>query len=182
MLNAYERQLILSYLCNAASRFHRAFPGKKEDLAEWVAENRDILALSDENEKPGEHRESRHHEKEISAREWKHLREILEKEHAASCESERKDHTARLLRRLGREMDLAPEDIAILEILLRHETHPIIGSLIDAFESGRHYHRHRFFNVTHPVLPCIFGIPTGAFRARFAGRCTAREVGACVRR
>ena len=28
MLNAYERQLILFYLCNAASRFHRAFPGK----------------------------------------------------------------------------------------------------------------------------------------------------------
>ena len=52
MLNAYERQLILFYLSNAASRFHRAFPGKKEDLAEWVAENRDILALRDENEEP----------------------------------------------------------------------------------------------------------------------------------
>ena len=45
MLSAYERQLILFYLSNAASCFHRAFPGKKEDLAEWVAENRDILAL-----------------------------------------------------------------------------------------------------------------------------------------
>ena len=29
MLNAYERQLILFYLCNAASRFHRAFPGNE---------------------------------------------------------------------------------------------------------------------------------------------------------
>ena len=168
MLNAYERQLILFYLCNAASRFHRAFPGKKEDLAEWVAENRDILALNDENEEPGEHRESRHHEKEISAREWKLLRETLEKEYAAACESERKDHTARLLRRFGREMDLAPEDLAILEILLRHETQPIFVSLIDSFESGRHYHRHRFFNVTHPILPCILGVPASTFRARFA--------------
>ena len=168
MLNAYERQLILFYLSNAALRFHRAFPGKKEDLAEWVAENRDILALSDENEESGEHQAGRHHEKELSAREWKHLRKTLEKEHAAACKSERKDHTARLLRRFGREMDLAPEDIAILEILLRHETQPIFVSLIDSFESGRHYHGHRFFNVTHPVLPCIFGIPAGAFRARFA--------------
>ena len=167
MLSAYERQLILFYLSNAASRFHRAFPGKKEDLAEWVAENRDILALSDENEEPGEHRESRHHEKEISAREWKLLRETLEKEYAA-CESERKDHTARLLRRFGREMDLAPEDLAILEILLRHETQPIFVSLIDSFESGRHYHRHRFFNVTHPILPCILGVLASTFRARFA--------------
>ena len=167
MLNAYERQLILFYLSNAASRFHRAFPGKKEDLAEWVAENHDILALSDENEKPGDHRESSHHEK-VSAREWKHLRKTLEKEHAVACEGARKDHTARLLRRLGREVDLAPEDIAILEILLRHETQPIFVSLIDSFESGRHYHRHRFFNVMNPVLPCIFGVPAGAFRARFA--------------
>ena len=163
MLNAYERQLILFYLSNAASRFHRAFPGKKEDLAEWVAENRDLLALSDENKEPGEHRESRHREKELSAREWKHLRETLEREYAA-CESEKKDHTARLLQRLGREMDLAPEDLAILEILLRHETHPIFVSLIDSFES----HRHRFFNFTHPILPCILGVPASTFRARFA--------------
>ena len=168
MLNAYERQLILFYLSNAASRFHHAFPGKKEALAEWVAENRDLLAFEDENEEPDEHRESRHHEKEISAREWKYLRETLEKEHAAACEGERKDHTARLLQRLGREMDLAPEDIAILEILLRHETQPIFVSLIDSFESGRHYHRQRFFNVTHPILPCILGVPAGAFRVRFA--------------
>ena len=168
MLNAYERQLIFFYLSNAASRFHRAFPGKKEDLAEWVAENRDILALSDENEEPDEHQAGRHHEKEMSAREWKHLRKTLEKEYAAACEGARKDRTARLLRRLGREMELAPEDIAILEILLRHETQPIFVSLIDSFESGRHYHRQRFFNVAHPVLPCILGVPAGAFRARFA--------------
>ena len=168
MLNAYERQLILFYLCNAAARFHHAFLGKKEALAEWVAENRDLLALRDENEEPGEHQAGRHHEKEMSAREWKHLRETLEKEHAAACESARKDRTARLLRRLGREMDLAPADLAILDILLRHETQPIFVSLIDSFESGRHYHRQRFFNVTHPVLPCILGVPAGAFRARFA--------------
>ena len=168
MLNAYERQLILFYLSNAASRFHHAFPGKKEVLAEWVAENRDLLALNDENEEPGEHQASRHHEKEMSAREWKHLRKTLEEEYAAACEGGQKDRTARLLLRLGREMDLAPEDIAIIELWLHYETQPIFVSLIDSFESGRHYHRQRFFNVTHPVLPCILGVPAGAFRARFA--------------
>ena len=30
MLNAYERQLILFYLSNAASRFHRAFPERRK--------------------------------------------------------------------------------------------------------------------------------------------------------
>ena len=68
MLSAYERQLILFYLSNTASRFHHAFPGKKEALAEWVAENRDLLAFEDENEEPDEHQAGGHHEKEISAR------------------------------------------------------------------------------------------------------------------
>ena len=45
MLNAYERQLVLSYLANAASRFHYTY--QQEALAQWVADNHDILALDD---------------------------------------------------------------------------------------------------------------------------------------
>ena len=57
MLNAYERQLIFSYLSNAASRFHHT--SQQEALAEWVAENSDILALNDENEALSKQREIR---------------------------------------------------------------------------------------------------------------------------
>ena len=168
MLNAYERQLIFFYLSNAAACLHRSFQRKKEELAEWVAENRDLLSLNDEAEEPGEHQASSPYEKELSAREWKDLRKTLEEEYAAACKGGRKDRIARLLRRLGRAMDLAPEDIALIELWLHNETQPIFGSLIDAFERGRYYPRQRFFNVAHPVLPCILGIPAGAFRARFA--------------
>ena len=36
MLNAYERQLILFYLSNAAAHFHHSVRGRREELAEWV--------------------------------------------------------------------------------------------------------------------------------------------------
>lgn len=166
MLNAYERQLILFYLSNAAAHFHHSVRGRREELAEWVTENRDLLALSDETEEPGEHQASSLYEKELSAREWNHLRKTLEEEYAAACKGGRKDRIAGLLLRLGQEMDLAPEDIAFLEIVLCNATQPIFVSLIDCFESDHRY-RQRFFNVTHPVLPCILGIPASAFRARF---------------
>ena len=166
MLNAYERQLILFYLSNAAAHFHHSVRGRREELAEWVTENRDLLALSDETEEPGEHQASRPYEKELSTQEWKHLRKTLEEEYAAACKGGRKDRIARLLLRLGQEMDLAPEDIALIEFWLHYETQPIFGSLVECFERGRHYQR--FFNVTHPVLPCTLGIPASAFRARFA--------------
>lgn len=165
MLNAYERQLILFYLSNAAAHFHHSVRGRREELAEWVTEDRDLLALSDETEEPGEHQASRPYEKELSTQEWKHLRKTLEEEYAAACKGGGKDRIAGLLLRLGQEMDLAPEDIALIEFWLHYETQPIFGSLVECFERGRHYQR--FFNVTHPVLPCTLGIPASAFRARF---------------
>ena len=127
MLNAYERQLILFYLCNAASHFHHASPETRE-LADWVFENYDLLELEGENKKLGEHRANRHDEKEVSAREWQRLRKTLKNEYSAACEGAQEDSTARRLRQLGREMDLASEDIAVLEIMLRSHRQPIIDT------------------------------------------------------
>ena len=165
MLNAYERQLVLFYLSNAASRFHNTY--QQEALASWVTDNRDILALADENEVLSDLWE--HREKKLSARDWKVLREIIKKEYAAARKKARKDRIARQLQRLGREMDLAPADLALVELWARSETQPIFTDLSDSLESGRRYHhRHRFFNTMHPVLPCLLGLSDSAFRARFA--------------
>ena len=168
MLNAYERQLIFFYLSNAALRFHHASP-EARDLADWFFENYDLLALEDEDKKLGEHQTGRRHEKEMSAREWQRLRKTLENEYSAACEEAQEDSTARRLRQLGREMDLAPEDVAVLEIMLRSHRQPIIESLIDsAFECGRRYHRRRFFSVTSYLLPYVLGVPATSFHDRFA--------------
>ena len=168
MLNAYERQLIFFYLSNAASRFHYASP-EARNLVDWVFENYDLLALEDESKELGEHLTSIYNEKEMSSREWQRLRKTLENEYSAACKGAQEDSTARRLQQLGREMDLAPEDIAVLEIMLRSHMQPIIESLIDSvFECGRLHHRRRFFNVTSYLLPYILGVPASSFHARFA--------------
>ncbi len=166
MLNAYERQLLFFYLSNAASRLHHACREARE-LAEWVAENRDLLVLEDESEEPDERSLIIGCEKKMSARQWRCLRATIESGYSAAlaCEGAREDRTARRLRHLGREMDLAPEDLAILEISLRYHTQPVVESLLDAV--FRYYSR-RTLNVTNPILPCILGVPAGAFCARFA--------------
>ena len=105
----------------------------------------------------------------MSAREWQHLRKTLENEYSAVCEGAQEDCTAQRLQQLGREMDLAPGDVAMLEIMLRSHMQPIIESLIDSvFECGRLHHRRRFFNSTSYLLPYVLGVPVSSFRARFA--------------
>lgn len=168
MLNAYERQLIFFYLSNAASRFHYASP-EARNLVDWVFENYDLLALEDESKELGEHLTSIYNEKEMSAREWQRLRKTLENEYSAACKGTREDRTARRLRCLGREMDLALEDVAILEIRLRYLTQPIVESLIESvFECNRRYRQREFFNVTTPLLHFTLGVPANALSARFS--------------
>ena len=71
MLNAYERQLILSYLSNAASHFHHT-SSEARDLADWVFDNHDLLALEGESRALDERRPSKHHREEFPAQEWNH--------------------------------------------------------------------------------------------------------------
>ena len=179
MLNAYERQLVLFYLSNAASRFHCTY--QQEALTHWVADNHDILALNDENEVLSKQRELRSRDSKLSVREWNSVREIIEKEYAAPRKRARKDRIAQRLQRLGREMDLAPADLAFLELWFRCETQPVFANLSDSLESGRRYIRHRFFNTTHTLLPRLLGLSDSAFRARFAADAPLVKSGlACV--
>ena len=90
MLNAYERQLILFYLRNAASRLHHACREARE-LADWIAENYDLLALDDEDGALAKLRENIGYEKTLPKREWRRLRDILESRYSAAlaCEESR---------------------------------------------------------------------------------------------
>ena len=166
MLNVYERRLILSYLSNAASRLDRHCREARE-LAERLAEYDDLLAVADCAAKPIE---SRHHgcsDNELSAAQWQHLRKTLKSHHAA-LKRVRADRTALRIRRLGRETGLSRTDIAILELLLRYHTQPLIESTIDkVFSTG--YRRHSaVFNVGQRALPTLLGLSAGACFGRLA--------------
>ena len=161
MLSACERQLVFRYLRNAASRIHHTSP-EAEKLAEWVAENWD-LALTDNTEELEQYRPYKH--EEMSTREWRDLRESLEGGHSA-CAGSPPDRTASRLQSLGRRLDLAADDVAILELLLRYRVQPVLESLIDLLGDHR---RSRGLNVANPYLVCLLGIPSGAFLSRLTG-------------
>ena len=168
MLSAHERQLLFFYLSNAASRLkHTCKPASL--LAEWVAENRILLGLNDKSEKPGKHQRYSYLEKDLSARKWRRLRKILNRSRREVGKGPPKDRTGRRLRHLGREMVLTPEDLAILEILLRYHMFPVVEHLVlSVFESDPCSPGRSFFNVKNFLLPCVLGIPSSALRARFA--------------
>ena len=170
MLTNYERRLVLSYLTKAVSGLHRESPEAGE-LTDWVGENADLLALSaTEIELDREHpRRRRKARSGLSKGQWRGLRELLAEGGDGAARRVRADRLALRLRSLGREMQLSRTDVAILEIVLRYRSHPVVESLVDAvFEEGRHFRRlTKIFNVRGPALPCFLGISGRTFLARF---------------
>ena len=165
MLNNYERHLIFSYLSNAASHF-RHYHTEAKELAQWVAENRDVLAINDVTEELGERR--LYHEKGLPEQDWRLFIKAIEETRSASRHV-RGDRTALRLRRLGKEMHLTRTDVAVLESLLRYRTQPIIESLVDnVFGHGGSRWNSKFFNVKSSALSCLLGVSPGTVLARFA--------------
>ena len=168
MITTYERHLTLSYLANVASRVRCYWP-EAQALADWIMEYGDLLALTGYTGEPRERKPRTRSEKALSATEWRHLRDTLDSERAASKQV-RGDRTARQLRCLGREMRLSRLDIAILELLLRYHTQPFIESMVDAVfsESRRHRNHTRIFTLRQSAPADLLGVSVGGYFARFA--------------
>ena len=169
MLTTYERHLVLRYLANAVSSLHRDSPEAGE-LTDWVSENTGLLGLSASAiELCGERPRRRKSKSGFSKSQWNELRDHLLEGNRTDARRVRADRLTVRLRSLGREMRLSRTDLAILEILLRYRSHPVVESLVDSvFERGRHYRRlTKVFNVRGPALPCFLGISGRTFLARF---------------
>ena len=169
MLTTYERHLVLRYLANAVSSLRRDSPEAGE-LTDWVSENTGLLSLSaSAAELCGERPRRRKSKIGFSKSQWNELRNHLLEGNRTDARRVRADRLTVRLRSLGREMRLSRTDLAILEILLRYRSHPVVESLVDSvFERGRHYRRlTKVFNVRGPALPCFLGISGRTFLARF---------------
>ena len=165
MLTAYMRRLILGYLTNIATRVRHRSPEGRE-MVKWVLSSADILNL------PGYAENTRLQEEagrdgEISAGEWGRLLDILASECRAS-QRVRGDLTAQRVRSLGRYMGLSRTDVALLEFLLRYETHPVVESLVDDIlcHGGFFMRRCRFLSVANVGLAHVLGISPGTLRRR----------------
>ncbi len=143
----------------------------------WVAENRKVLGLECENDESEEleqyeRRAGKYLGKDLSKKDWQGLLKTLEDRSStlSSGEGAWEDLTAKRLRQLGKAMDFASDDVAILEILMWSRTQPIFESLIESvfeFTTSRHI-RPSLFNVTNPLLPRVLGVSGGVLRARLA--------------
>ena len=170
MLTAYEQHLVLSYLTNAVRRLHRRSPESKE-LFGWISENSELLpvgsSLGELCEEGARCRKSRGNP---SRDQWDALRGRLTTGEHGATRRVQADRLASRLRRLGREMQLSRTDVAILEIMLRYRSNPVVEDLLDSvFEGGRRHFRRltRLFNVRGPALPCLLGMRGTTFLARF---------------
>ena len=188
MLTPYEHRLIVRYLANLVSCLPHRGPEAKE-LIEWVASNgrrrvfggskkasrvfggkrRRSRALPptlgrkrldlDDLLAPEDFRDLEDCTDGVTGKQWSRLEEALRSKWSAA-KSVRSDRTARRLRCLGRTTGLSRTDVAILELMLRYQTQPIIESMIDNV-----FQRYSF-NLRGPTLSALLGVSANAILDR----------------
>ena len=159
MLNVHEQRLLVHYLANAASCLHHRDREAKE-LVEWITDNGNCTGFGGRKRASRVHGRRRKRSRALPAslghqrpglddlldpeelqaledctdgptgRQWGRLGEALRSK-CAAAKSARSDRTAQRLRCLGRTADLNRSDVAILELMLRYHTQPMIESMID---------------------------------------------------
>ena len=190
MLTAYEQRLIVRYLANVASCLHHRDPEAKE-LVEWIASNGRRMAFGSRSKAPpalrGKRRRSRVPPSNVgrkrldlddvlaaedfkdledctdglTGKQWRRLGRALQNKCAAARPA-RSDRTAQRLRSLGKTAGLSRTDIAILELMLRYQTQPIIESMIDSVMEFRGTP----FNLKSPVLSAFLGFSGNSILGR----------------
>ncbi|MDE0192670.1 MAG: AAA family ATPase [Gammaproteobacteria bacterium] len=158
----YVRYLIFSYLDNIVGRVNRRQPEAAE-IIEWIDDNGGLLDI-DPEELPSRS------ESAPSARQWGQLRRIAILQREAMKHTAR-DLTARRLAELGDLVGLSPDDLAILEVVLRCETDPVIQDLIDAST------RWAGLNLRNSSVATVLGVSAASVRLRFSAAAPLRRLG-----
>ena len=164
MLTAYERHLLARYLANAASGLHHR-DREASALAEWVADRENRVARGRRRKRSRLHGMELDPEDGMSAAKLRRLAEALQEECTATKKA-RFDRTSQRLRALAPTADLSRTDLAILELLLRYQTQPIIESMVDDVfgSTGRHINP---LNLKGPALSVLLGISANTVHRRF---------------
>ena len=167
MTTDYERHLIVSYLANAAVRLrHR---DKAADaLAEWVMENEQGVAFASRRLRSRLDRANIDPDDKLSRSEWRVFQKALREERAAGAPP-KPDLTARRLQRLAETTGLDRTDVAILELLLRYHTQPVIESMIDdVMLRSTMFDRLATRTLKGSIVPALLGISASTIRDRLS--------------
>ena len=195
MLTTYERRLILQYLANAASRLHHRDPEAREMVEWITENDRRTASGSRRRTlgAPGGKRKwsralpasARLGRKRLdlddfldteeireladcmggpTGKQWSRLVEAL-RDMASAARSARSDGTAQRLRCLAKTMGLSRTDLAILELMLRYHTQPVIESMIDGVFKHS-FVRRTPFNLKGYALSALLGVSANTVLAR----------------
>ena len=163
MLTDYVRHLVFTYIANIVRRVNRRQPQAGE-LVEWINDNIGLLELDEEGlNLPLDFRSDSVPPDKV----WKRLRRVASAKRKV-LKGTPPDRLCGRLARLGEMIGLTEEDVAILEVLLRYETHPVVEDLIDSVFSGKGFRLGRALNLRHPSLPTLLGMSANDVRRRFA--------------
>ncbi|MDE0387622.1 MAG: AAA family ATPase [Rhodospirillales bacterium] len=167
MTTDYERRLIVSYLANAAKRLHHR-DRAAQALAEWVIDREDGAGFVSRRLRSRLERADIDPDERPSGGDWRSFRRALRDECAATGQ-ERPDLTASRLQRLAETTGLNRTDIAILELLLRYHTQPIIESMIDeVLLRSTMFERLASRTLKGSVVPALLGVSAGTVRDRLS--------------
>ena len=152
LITAYERHLIFTYLFNLVARpadVRLRHVSESDCIADWIVEHADLLQWDS-------YPEGVDWTRAPLRKTFRHLREQTRRA--------RKDLTARHLRSLAKIAGLSGRDLAILEVLVRYKTSPVIESLLDEFDRRMPMY---IFNLRNPVLAGVLGVSASSIRERF---------------
>ncbi|MDE0050463.1 MAG: AAA family ATPase [Rhodospirillales bacterium] len=167
MTTDYERRLIVSYLANAAARLHHRDRAASA-LAEWVMDREDGAGFASRRLRSRLEREDIDPDERLSGGDWRSFRRALRDECAATRHGQ-PDLTARRLQRLAETTGLDRTDVAILELLLRYHTQPIIESMIDeVLLRSTMFERLASRTLKGSVVPALLGVSAGTVRDRLS--------------
>ena len=165
MLTAYVRHLIITYLANMVRGLNRR-SAEAIGVVEWIGTNSDVLEL--DAVELGLPVEGLGSDSPPSDRLWRRLRKTIAA-HARVANPPVPDLVARRLADLGRMIGLSAADIAIIEVILRYETNPIVEDFIDeVFSQGRQRSFGCTLNLKRAVVASLLRMSPNTFRRHFA--------------
>ena len=184
-LTPWERHVVLGWLVNATRRLGHGRP-EAVGVANWLEDNLSLLGLDkalrsrlketlksgirpkrDERQN-GPSRRRRRAGSRMKSGAWGALSEHLDAAKRATADAP-PDRLARHLRKLGEYVGLARRDIRILDLLVRHETQPVVEDLADRLLGAAPAWRD-FEHLSNWMLPCAVGLNRNEFRRRFEHR------------
>ncbi len=175
MPSAYERHLIFSYLANAAERLHHRHKATAS-LADWLINPNDHPEVASRSLLCRLERADIDPDDRISAHQLRELRQALRDERAATRQA-RPDMMARRLQRLAETTGLDRTDVAILELLLRYQTQPVIEAMVDdVFLRSSLFDRLVNSGLKGSLVPALLGVSANTVRARLTAGKALRSV------